>query len=315
MEAYSDHLAGKAPHLILDRDVLPIDEEGYWELIGVTTTALTPITRGPYIQTKWAQAAPWNNCVPYNSTSYTTRCPAGCVAIAGAQMAYFLHYALGKPVNAPGYGVCYGYSSSGSSSYSFSFSNFSSTVWDNMATRSWFSGTDLSAYLIGYMGTNIGMAYGEEGSGASMSDLSSFYGNLGISSSSQSYNSGTVLSSLNNGRPVIVSAKRKYYTSFLGIPIVHYKGHAWIIDGYEADRVKYTYTYEWVSTGSNNVPLPNPGIRTTESITTTNYQLIMNWGYAGSYDGYRYTLTGDWTTSSDRNYLYNREIITSFTAN
>jgi len=315
-EAYSDHLAGKSPRRILDKDALPIDDvKGYWELVGVTTTALTPITVGPLIQTKWGQSSPWNSCVPYTNSNYTTRCPAGCVAVAGAQMAYFLHYALGKPVTAPASGVCYGYSSDNSSSYSFNFSNFGSTVWDNMATRTWETNTDLSAYLIGYVGMSIDMDYEEGGSGASMSDLRSFLSGQGIGSSSQSYNSSTVLSSLNSGRPVIVSANRKYYTTFLGIRIPHYTGHAWIIDGYEADRTKYTYTYEWVYSGNSNTPIPYVENRVTESISTTNHALIMNWGYSGSYDGNRYTITGDWKTSSDRNYLYDREIISIFTAN
>jgi hypothetical protein len=38
----------------------------------------------------------------------------------------------------------------------------------------------------------------------------------------------------------------------------------------------------------------------------------MNWGYNGSYDNSKYTLTGDWRTSSATNFQYKREIIVGF---
>lgn len=311
IETYSNYLSGAPTQKIIDQDLIPIDE-GYWTLVGVTTTNLPTITVGPFTQTKWGQGYPWNTCVPFTDNSLSTRCPAGCVAIAGAQMGYFLHDKLGVPVNAPGSGVCYGYSDGSSKNYSFSFSNFSSSVWGSMAHYYYSSGTNYAAYLIGYIGMNIDMDYDEEGSATGMGDLMDFYDDWGISCGDQDYSSSTVLSSLNNGYPVIVSADRKYYTTFLGINIPHYRGHAWIIDGYESRRVKYTYYYEWVGLNTGLTPLPE--LRTSESISTTKL-FIMNWGYSGDFDSNRYTLTGDWTTYSDRNYLYDRETISGFSIN
>ena len=48
------------------------------------------------IKTNWGQKDPWNSSVPFVDGS-TAKCVAGCVAISGAQMMYFLHNKLGVP--------------------------------------------------------------------------------------------------------------------------------------------------------------------------------------------------------------------------
>ena len=49
----------------------------------------------------WHQNSPFNNYCPLVSQNSTYRCPAGCVAIAGAQTLYYLHYYFGHPVSSP----------------------------------------------------------------------------------------------------------------------------------------------------------------------------------------------------------------------
>lgn len=51
--------------------------------------------------------------------------------------------------------------------------------------------------------------------------------------------------------------------------------------------------------------------KTEEYISTSNL-LMMNWGYDGDYDSGRYSYDGDWNTSSDRNYAYDRQMIIGF---
>ena len=50
--------------------------------------------------TNWTQNHPYNYYCPQKSTN-STKAPAGCVAIAGAQMLYFLHGHYGVPTTAP----------------------------------------------------------------------------------------------------------------------------------------------------------------------------------------------------------------------
>jgi len=58
--------------------------------------------------TNWHQDYPYNYYCPLISINDTLRAPAGCVAIAGAQMLYFLHNKLGVPEMAPSQAYCYG---------------------------------------------------------------------------------------------------------------------------------------------------------------------------------------------------------------
>lgn len=306
--------------------------EGYWELSYIETEVLPTIRKGPYIQTKWGQGFPWNEVVPFTQ-DFSQRCLVGCVAVAGAQMLYYLNGRIGLPGKMYSKGECYGWSKNEDgflgkgSSYGFSFSEPSSTVWSKMAKTNPRKSTiesKYSAILMGWVGNCINMKYGEEESGAQTEDIVGFYNSLGISCAFEGYNSSKVLTSLNSNMPVIARAnatKRehrfiiKWYTDYKD-------GHAWIIDGYEKQRKQYTYHYTWVnSEDSDNpqlLPLKSsqlrpalPKTKTSTSISSTTY-LRMNWGYNGSYDNNKYTLSGDWRTSSATNFQYKREIIVGF---
>jgi len=297
-----------------------IIDNGYWEIYNVTSETLPSIQVGPLIKTKWGQRDQWATCVPYNK-DFTARCRTGCVAVAGAQMMYYLHYKLGVPTTAYSTGSCVGWAAGDNYSYGFSFTNPSTTVWDLMGRYSYSSGTDYSAILMGYTGYSIGMKYDALESGAKTQNLVSFFSNNGISSSYKGYNYSEVIAQLKVGLPVITSAyATKKTQSFLGIVYNTYydDGHAWIIDGYESKRVKYTYYYQWVPyDGSGEVALKSASLvapvedtKTEESISSTTY-LIMNWGWSGSEDTGRYSTTGDWVASS-YNFRYERAIIADF---
>ncbi len=303
--------------------------EGYWELSYIESEQLTPVRKGPYTRTRWGQGHPWNEVVPYVQ-DYSKRCVVGCVGVAGAQMVYYLNGKIGRPVNMYSKGSCSGWSKNEDgflgkgSSYWFSFSGPSSSVWDEMALRYYDNGTIYSAILMGYVGSNIDMKYGGGGSGTKTENLVGFYSSLGIKSSFQNYNSSTVLSSLNSEMPVIVSAYRtkKRFKFIITWNTWYEDGHAWIIDGYEKQRRQYTYHYTWISSRDSDdpqlrplkratLPLKLPETKTTTRISSTT-MLRMNWGYDGAYDNNKYTLAGDWRTSSDRNYQYERGMITGF---
>lgn len=293
------------------------EDNGYWELMDVVIESLPSIQVGPLIQTKWGQGSPWNSCVPYNK-DFTARCPTGCVAVAGAQMLYYLHYNLGSPAMTYSTGSCIGWSAGSNYSYQFSFSNPSSEVWDLMARNYYSTGTNYAAVLMGYVGQSIGMEYNTSSSGATTKDLVGFFSNNGVNSSYQGYDYSNVMTQLKASIPVIARAyATKKNTTFLGITIStsYSNGHAWIIDGYETKRIKFTYYYQWVSgdgTGALKAAsiLPVNKTKTEESISNTTY-LIMNWGWNGSYDSGRYSTTGDWKVD-DYNFRYEKAMISNF---
>ena len=294
-------------------------ENGYWQLVSITSTALPSFQVGPLVNTKWGQGTPWNSCVPYNR-EYTERCLTGCVAVAGAQMLYYLHYNISKPLNMYSVGSCYGWSEDDASSYYFNFSNSNSTTWDLMAKKYYDAGgQDRVSTLMGFVGNSINMDYSDEGSSASTGDLESYIKSYNIDCNYTDYNYSTVLSSLNSNMPVIVRAERfDKWVSFLGINLWKtYVGHAWLIDGYETTRTEYTRTYEWVVIDNGEPTEPSMyiiedyGEKTETYVSATTY-LIMNWGWDGSGDLARYSLISDWEPYPDRNYIYDRKMMYGF---
>ena len=326
----------------------PIENDGYWSLISITTEELPNTTTGHLTNTLWGQSYPWNNCVPWNRDQ-SIRCYAGCVAVAGAQVLYFLHNKIDKPSGMYTTGYCVGVSDvTGSllndySNYYFSFSNWSSSAFDNMYSTSadytWASifgiPNENAAILIGNVGKEIGMRYSDQGSGASTSDLKSLFALYGISSTYGAYNSSIVEQNINNGLPTIVRATSKVDPiKFLGITIdyKHIDGHSWIIDGCEQKRIKYTYTYEWVQCQGcgealpvkrSNIISPNDPYpyetKTTTSLSITKY-FLMNWGWSGTDNDGLFLYDDNWyidTVDKDgnpytMNYKLSREMLYNF---
>ena len=136
------------------------DEDKTWVVIGTENRIENEVVISPKISTVWGQNSPWNNYVPYKSNSTTERCPAGCVAVAASQMLYYLHYSIGYPQTMPSSGSCTGSVDNATQS----FSDFTSTVFDNMALTDSenITKTDNSARMIGYVGMLLDTDYGDD---------------------------------------------------------------------------------------------------------------------------------------------------------
>jgi len=310
--------------------------QGYWLLIGVSSQELSPTQVGPLVQTKWGQSFPWNTCVPYNANT-GGNCATGCVAVAGAQMLYYLHHLWNVPATMYSTGYCNGWVMSSSSyDYSFSFGNRTATMWNDMATEMPFSfdynsftlvpisnaATDKVAILMGYIGWQVGMSYGEQSS-APFENLVGLYYNEGINSSCIDFNSSAIVPNLNNNLPVIISASATQNNhTFLGLFHLYYTyddGHAWIIDGYQNKNIKYTYEYQWYPNVVTNPPSVFPCYTKTEEeiVTTPNY-FSMNWGWDGTDDYGWYSMGNSavWTVYDEDgnplNFQYKKKMITNF---
>ena len=89
----------------LHGDGEPIIPVGHWEEIIYSETV--EYDHVDHMVAKWDQNNPYNACCPYYVNA-PGRAVAGCVAIAGSQMLYYLHNKIGVPVNMFSEGYCWG---------------------------------------------------------------------------------------------------------------------------------------------------------------------------------------------------------------
>ncbi len=211
-------------------DTLPTyPGSGHWELKNTyTTTEVFDDFR--LMQTEWGQSSShYNEYCPLKTVpSDNPRVPAGCVAVAGAQMLYYLHYNLSVPTAAPDTAYC-----CGDLSGFYQYADGSSTAsWSYMLNNSLnYRGCYSAAVLIAKVGQLVGITYGNDGSIANTSYLpNSVFSSYGISSTYTTYSSSTVVQSLLVNMPVIVRANGTRSYDFWG-NVSYGDGHAFIIDG------------------------------------------------------------------------------------
>lgn len=288
------------------------DEDLWLQLVYVVVeTDLIQYDIPHLTQTKWGQTWPWNNCVPYTTSNLDVQCMAGCVAIAGAQMAYYLHYKIGKPVDTYANGIINGYIPD---NFSFQFNNLSSTVWDNMG-MSVMDNNDKSAVvaLIGYIGKQVNMDWGATGSKAYVQDLANYFNEKNISTSYIDFDKDLAVNSLLSQMPFITKAT--------DISIDSLPTHAWIIDGLLVKRDKYTYFYQWMPRWTYPPVEPEePDWNNldqyviSDPVYTTYTYFRMNWGedlYGfNNFDG-NYCYGNDWYYSAF-NLIYGRKMLYNF---
>lgn len=182
------------------------------------------IKNGPLMTTTWGQGPGYNDFVPKTgcSTYSNGRAPAGCVAVAMAQLMKYHRY----PVH-----------------YN----------WSAMPDE---EGSPATASLIYRTGKSVDMTYGCDGSGAYSEDIpNAFKQTFGYRSASiadyTTSNFKTVVKEINQGYPVILSGGRRSN----GLLPQYRDGHSWVCDGYwetqgcpeEGDS--YVVLYFWMNWG------------------------------------------------------------------
>ena len=251
--------------------------------------------------TNWHQSYPYNYYCPLKSDN-SINADAGCVAIAAAQMLYYLHYHYGVPATAPSEAYCNG----NITSYTWAQTNYTTSIWDNMIY-----GIN-AAPLIADVGRRVNMDYGDEDSGASTSDLpNKVFAPYGISCSYTDYNTDLLKNSLINEMPVILRAST-YVTTNNGTEI---KGHVFIADRYKRTRIVTENYYEWVyDTYPPHTPLPWVPEKIEYTYSSPTISMIgMNWGWKYHFynDDEWFSLTGDWYVSP-YNFNISRHMIHGF---
>ena len=277
---------------------------GHYELSEVYYSEVVADSVCHMIPVYWHQRN--NDYVPWRSDTTYYKAPAGCVAVAGAQMLYYLHYAIGVPVAAPTSAYCWGFV--GDSNYNWNQYDYSPSAWSQMT---YYCGP-VAKMLIAAVAKKVNMQFGNQGSSADPSDLSDdCFVDFGVSSTYATYNDDTIKAALLNGMPTIVSANGSFNGLF------SYDGHCFIIDGYLRHRIETTYVYYWVW-DDNDPNASHPKIPAYEYVEYDAPYIeyyYMNWGWGTDYRDARFAVTGDWLIEDDPdeyNFIYNRHMVHGF---
>jgi hypothetical protein len=286
-DEYVKEKINQSPNRWLDLPILPHDP-GHFEFYYSRSYSEVYDSIPRLTVTNWHQSDPYNCYCPAR-TDTTLNAPAGCVAIAGAQMLYFLHNKLGVPERAPSNATCYG----NIDCYAMHQDNFTTTVWDSMNTNGY-----KAAPLIANVGVFVGMDYGNTGSSADTEDLVEdvFEEYYNISCTYVNYNNNIshLRTSLLNGMPVILSAHSSTESG----------GHAFIADRYKRTRTVTVNYYRWVYDVVPEMPERVPDIVEYQYQSPVVSMIGMNWGWGSYYNNPSewFSLTGDWIVG---NYNWN----------
>lgn len=281
---------------------------GYWEMVEVSSEEEVYDSIAHLISTRWYQRGIYNHYCPEDrdTNNHIDKCPAGCVAIAGAQMLYFLHNKTGVPTTSPASGSCVGFVYD--SSYVQNFWNYSSSTWSTMQPR--YYNDTCAALLVGDIGKRVHMEYGWDGShGHTQNLVDSVFSPYGWNCLySDDYNSSIIVSSLSNGYPVVCAGSRL-------VRGVKHKGHAFLVDRYKRFRTKTLVTWRWVPL--NNDPGGSPILLPPDDkyIYSSPHILYygMNWGQVYTDPNNTWcSLSGVWQYDSLPPYIYNRRMIYNF---
>lgn len=229
-----------------------------------TETDYDTTRRGPLLSTKWGQNNPFNDfCYVDGAQSGTKNTPAGCVAIAVAQiMAY---HEFPNSINL---------------TYSFAPTTNLTLNWDYWKKNSYNDPIGL-AIFIRELGERLNMDYQLDGSSSSIVYARNVLRDLSYNTSSiidyNIYDNKIVLNNIADNLPVYIR----------GYDVLDSVGHAWIIDG-------YMFTEETSKDYQRHMGQTNWTLVNTVYIKNTYYSF--NWGQHGSKDGWffieKYTTGG-----------------------
>lgn len=222
----------------------------------------------------WHEFEPFNNAVPLADTS-GTRCPAGCAVIAIAELLYYTHCVFGYPNDIYASASCNNMYYQ--QPYTFNFSSPTTTSWNYMVPN-WYYISDSDPYTAALCaliskrsqtvyGVDSMGAYGETSPYNIVSTLESF---LLSGASMQSFNSTSIMSEIQNDRPVLCSGEAP-------APFGNtYVGHSYLIEGYswlyvvevetlidpDTNEIVSRETYTIVNDLQWRINTGNPGRRT-----------------------------------------------------
>lgn len=296
----------------------------------VSSTSTTDIV--PHlVSVKWGQESPWNSKCPIDASN-GNRCVLGCAAVAVSQLLHYTNTYLGRPTrlyHTINCSIDTIYNATTNIGFSRSNLHSISSRWDDMALNKYgsSSGIEYAEDLMLDVGNRFAMKYSSSGSSTSipahLSDLRDYYD---LNCSSGNYSSSTVMTSLNNSMPVLITAFSER-GGFLNLG--YRRGHGWLIDGirrvtkncyfirqfeYSELWPHYTEVYDSFDeiTSVYGITDPNQSVIVRE-YTSSNDYLLMNWGYNGEWDDDLFSPyeNANWPANNG-NHQYQRKIFYGF---
>ncbi|NDV57998.1 C10 family peptidase [Bacteroides sp. 519] len=275
---------------------LIVDESGPVALPPTTTTTSTTVGRWvttaqvqPLLPVEWNQKFPFNHRV--KNKNGCTDAPAGCVAIALAQIMAYWQYPARVDNNTFNWPLMRSYTARLGAYPNISdkkqFNRFENQ-YSSLSTDERNFISQVSS-LVELIGSRTGMKYTDDGSSASTTNAMRFLSYIGYNTQGiTGYNYDRVIHSLDNRQPVYTSGysekvqHRIKIIWTIGTWSEYKQGHAWVIDGY-LKRKKATTVRVIVKNRSTGVVVSQTS---TTTYSYANY-LHHNWGWEGE-NGYYY---------------------------
>ncbi|MCQ2283274.1 MAG: C10 family peptidase [Bacteroidales bacterium] len=224
-------------------------EKAWSEIRENSPKALTEIVVSPLLLSHWNQNKYYNRYSPIDTaspSSYDSRTPNGCVAVAMSQILYYYRYP------SHGYGSHTNHSGYGNFSVNFGQQNYDYDAMTNQL--SWYN--DEVAKLIFHCATSVDMVYGPDGSGAYSEDVpNAITSYFGYSSDVEyRYKNSTNSSQWRNYLKADLNASRPVYYSGHGSD----GGHAFVCDGYNSDNY-FHFNFGWGGSSDGYFALSSSG--------------------------------------------------------
>ena len=280
------------------------EHEGEWRQLVYTMIDIVPRYETDHLMsTHWGQYEPWNISVPLNGNG--GRCPTGNATTAIAQLAYYLHYKIGKPVNTYAYAECYDdWDDYNNNSSLIVFHNNSPHRWNYMdldSANTTSLGQAAVAALMANVAKETGISfYPDSTSIPSMTAIQSYLTSESINSFNIPFNNVFVYNSIKNGYPVPVQLTSGQDTCYA------------VIDGVKEYYYYYTYYFQWMPIGTYPPVEPEyPDLNHPElyeigygwgDLASVSYKL--NWGEYGNYDDGWFYQSNAWRNYTQSQILY-----------
>ena len=277
--------------------ITPPDDTPHFQYLITTEQKTVYDDIGELLSTEWGQHDPWNTYCPLKTDGSNERAPAGCTAVAGAQLLYYLAHDLGWEIYAPTTASCSGYINN----YSRQFDGLSYNAWGNMAQTisEPMVNTYTTAAFIAYVGFISEMDYGNDGSSASTADfndaIEELYGITSTESNLWDYDASIIINSISDGLPVFMWGAANIFGRH---------GHSWISDGYRREIIRTTKYYfrslmmltpaqlkELDKTDANQIVVE-------DSLVAEYIHMNWGWNYPFLYNGWFSLLPDDWSPAS-----------------
>ena len=269
---------------------------------------------GPLLYTQWGQSGDdemYNRYCPLETDEPNKRAPAGCVAVAGAQVLYFLYREQGISLYMPNGASCSGVVGNYTQSFAPSCNTYYITKiplhsGDIVGTNKLYS-----RIFMAWIGNKTGVRYTNDGTYAYTNDLTKVFSLYDVNCTYDStYDFTTVRNSILGKIPVIVGGSRLPSSSSGNDKI----GHCWVIDGYR--KIKTTHNVYYYRCGHQLTDeeinaLTLDDYNYVQTSTTYTSEFHMNWGWNGTYDTYYLVNSNDWSPNGTP-YNINLDMIYGF---